>query len=445
MKRAIMNAATPDFRHRPSWLVAAALILPLWACVTGKQDVKTSSSAGGERPAAEPAGSAQDVSAKAMLLFEDALKAYEAQKSTGTFDYPQLERKFQQALDADGKLAEAEYNLGVLAERQGKTDEAVRRYQGALARKPTLKEAALNLAVITQNRGDVADAIARYEDVLARHPDDAMSRARLAEIARQAGDHDKAMDLARQALLRDPKSLTAYKAMMLSYLDRKQYAMAKLVALRAMKLDEADPELYYTVGLVLLGQDEAVKARVQFKRALELKPDYQPAPLELARLALANENYLMAEEHLRRLLQTNGKSAEFHLNLGVAYKGLGQYDKALEEYDAAEKLDPKLAAVYLNRAIILHRYKDAPEHAFELYKKYVQLEQLPADAPVFALLKEAEQIIQAKAEMARMEAEAKQAEEQAKKEQEAQAKDAPTDAPTATTPPEVEPEPSDTM
>lgn len=428
MKTALVETAALRSRRRPSRLAAVMLLLPLWACVAGKQELKPDKPVAGGQ-AGRAAGSKEDVpeiSVKAKLLFEDALKAHDAQKRTRAFDYPQLERKFQQALDADGRLAEAEYNLGVLAERQGKIDEAIGRYKGALSRKPSLKEAAQNLAVIAQNRGDTREATALYEDVLARHPDDALSRARLAEIARQAGDHERAMELARQALMRDPKALAAYKVMMLSYLDRKQHAMAKLVALRAMKLDEADPELYYTVGLVLLHQGEAFKARLQFKRALEVRPDYQPAHLELARLALASENFLMAEEHLRKLLQANGKSAELHLNLGVTYKGLGQYDKAMQEYELAEKLDPKLAATYLNRAVILHRHKDAPERAIELYKKYIQLADLPADAPVFALVKEAEQIVQAKAEAAKMEAEAlKAAEEQAKKEQEANAKQGP--------------------
>ncbi len=97
---------------------------------------------------------------------------------------------------------------------------------------------------------------------------------------------------------------------------------------------------------------------------------------------------------------------------------MGQYDKAMQEYDEAEKLDPKLAAIYLNRAIILHRAKDAPERAVELYKKYIGMAgdevALSAEAPVFKLLSEAEAVINAKAE-------AKAAEDQAKKMEELQA------------------------
>ena len=174
------------------------------------------------------------ISNRAKLLFEDALGAMEAQKKANAFDYPSLERKFKAALDADPNVAEAEYNLGVLAERQGNTQEAVSRYQTALKKKPTLRQASENLAVMAQNAGDVSGAVSLYQGILKVYPDDGNARARLAEIYRQTGDQEKAMELARAALMREPQSVTAYKVMMRSYLERKQLAMAKLVALRAM-------------------------------------------------------------------------------------------------------------------------------------------------------------------------------------------------------------------
>jgi len=360
------------------------------------------------------ADGAPEISNRAKVLFEDALKAFENQKKAKAFNYESLERKFNAALDADENLAEADYNLGVLAERQGKLPEAKQHYLTALKKKPSLRQATDNLAVLAQNAGDVPTALALYQDTLTRYPEDALSRARLAEIYRSAADHDKAMEFARAALVRDPRSLAAYKVMMRSYVDRKQFAMAKLVALRATKIDENDPELYYTVAMIFLQEGKPDDARLQLKRTLEIRPDYLPAHEMLAQLSLDAEDYVGAEEHLRRVLQADGKNAAAHLNLGVAYKGQGQYDKAMQEYDAAEKLNPELAAVSLNRAIILHRAKDAPERALELYKRYVATAggevALNADAPVFALIRETEGVLQAKDEGKRAEEEAKRME-----------------------------------
>jgi tetratricopeptide (TPR) repeat protein len=345
----------------------------------------------------------------------------DAQKKGKAVDYPSLDRKFRAALEADPNLAEADYNLGVIAERQGKKDEAKGWYQSALKKKPSLRQASENLAIMAQNAGDIPSAVALYQDVLKRYPDDAASRARLGEIYRLTGDHDKAMEFARAALMRDPQSTTALKVMMRSYLDRKQLALAKLVAVRAVKIDDADPELHHTVGLLLQQDGDADGAMLEFKRALEVRSDYLPAHILLAQMALEAEDYPGAEEHLRKVLQAGSNNAAAHVDLGVALKGQGQYDKAMQEYDEAEKVDPSLAAIYLNRAIILHRAKDAPERALELYKKYIGMAggdvALSAEAPVFGLMKEAEAVVQAKADAKRAEEQAKQMEALQKQQQ----------------------------
>jgi tetratricopeptide (TPR) repeat protein len=406
--------------------VALAAALPYLAC-TASQYQRRGEIASQVRLPSDNATAPEGVSTRAKLLFEDALKAYDAQKKSKVFNYPALEAKFKAAAAEDSKLAEADYNLGVLAEKQGKKDEAIDHYQTALKKKPTLKEAAENLAVIAQNEGRIPEAVRAYESILAAYPEDASARARLAEIYRLSGDHDRAMEMARQALIREPKSLTAYKVMMLSYLDRKQISLAKLVTLRALKIDENDPELHHTIGLILLAENEPAKAQLQFKKAIEARPDYLPSHVMLAKTALQQENYPGAEEHLRRILQANGKNAEAHVDLGIAYKGQGQYDKALQEYDLAEQLNPELAVIYLNRGIILHRYKDSPEKGLDNYKKYLLLlggaVALPAEAPVFSLMNEAEQIIQAKADAKRTEEEGKKL-EQAQKAQQAKLKEA---------------------
>ena len=406
-----------------SLLLAALAALFAAGCTGSKATGPTGSSTGtsGTKTGTGKANEPPPISNRAKLLFEDALSAFEAQKKANAFDYPSLERKFKAALDADPNVAEAEYNLGVISERQGNTKEAISHYQAALKKKPTLRQASENLAVIAQNAGDIAGAVALYQGILKVFPDDGSSRARLAEIYRQTGDHEKAMEFARAALMREPQSVTAYKVMMRSYLERKQLAMAKLVALRAMKIDQNDPELHHTIGLILLQEEKKDGARGSFKRAIEVRADYVPAHVMMAQLALEVEDYPAAEEHLRRILQADSKNAAAHLNLGIAYKGQGQLDKAMQEYDEAEKLDPKLSAIYFNRGVILHRNKGAPERAIELYRKYISLAggevALNAEHPIFGLLREAETIVQAQNEAKAQEEQQKKLEELQKAQQ----------------------------
>ena len=384
----------------PRRLAAAAAALLATACATSAPAEKAPAAPVTASTPAGPAPSAPN--SRAMLLFEDATKAAEAQAKSGARDDAALERRFEAVRQADPSFAEADYNLGVLAERQGKREQAYASYRSALQKKPSLKPAAEGLARLTRAQGDLPSAIAQWNDIARAFPDDAESRAQLAEIYRLTNDHDRAQELARQALIRDPKSLGAYKTLLRSNLDRKQFAMAELVGVRALKISTTDPDLYLAIGDVQMAKGAPDKATAQYQKALEANGSFVPARLALARLALRDEDFAAAEKHLSRAVTDGGGSAEVHLDLGVAYRGLGQPDKALAEYDAAEKLQPKLAAIYLNRGIVLQRYKDAPDKSLELYKQYVALSggesALPSDAPVLALRREAEALVAAKSQ-----------------------------------------------
>ncbi|MGZ5958087.1 MAG: adventurous gliding motility TPR repeat lipoprotein GltE [Myxococcaceae bacterium] len=415
----------------PRLLASALASLLATACATTAPAEKAPAAPVASQPKTDPGPTAASApsapNARAMLLFEDATKAADAQAKSGTRDDAALDRRFEAVRQADPTVAEADYNLGVLAERQGKRDQAYAFYLSALQKKPSFKAAAEGLARLTQAQGDVTAAIAQWNDIARAFPDDAGSRAQLAELYRLSGDHDRALEFARQALIRDPKNLDAYKTMLRSNLDRKQYAMAELVGVRALKISTTDPDLYLALGDVQLARGAMDKAAAQYQKALEANASFVPARLALAQLALRDEDFAAAEKQLSRAVADGGGSAEVHLDLGVAYRGLGQPDKALVEYDAAEKLQPKLAAIYLNRGIVLQRYKDAPEKSLELYKQYVALSggesELPNDSSVLALRREAEQLVAAKSQARAQEQQSKTLDE-AQKLQQQRLKDA---------------------
>src|SRR5260370_38899270 len=113
--------------------------------------------------------------------------------------------------------------------------------------------------------------------------------------------------------------------------------MAKLVGLRALKIDERDPDLHHALGLIFLQEKEPTKAHLEFKSALAGRSDYVTSRVMLAKLAIEEGNYPGAEEHLRRLAQIYRHNADLHLDLADAVKGIAQYEQALAEYDIAQQ------------------------------------------------------------------------------------------------------------
>lgn len=422
---------------------ATALVLVLSCACAGKQKAHEPSAAIGSagppvRGAPPKTETVPQHSGKALRLFEDAVRAFDEQQKARALDFPALERKFKAVLDADDSFAEAHYDLGVLYERQKKLDEARESYRTALKKKPTLRQAAENLAVLLENEGKEGDAVAIYQEILSRSPEDGAARARLAAVSRGAGDPERALKLAREALMREPQNLLAHKVLMLTFLERDRPSMAKLVGMRATKLAENDPELRYAMGLVLAKEGDEAGSVAELRRAVKERDDHLAARVALAEVAVKHRDWAGAEEQFRKLALAEPKSAAAHVNLGVAYKGLGQVDKAMGAYEAALKADPGAREAYFNLAVLMHRHKDAPEKAVELYKKFLSVsrDNVPADHPVYEAIRECEQYARSLAdtkaaeERARLEAAAlkareeqqKAAEEKTRKEEEARRK-----------------------
>jgi tetratricopeptide (TPR) repeat protein len=354
------------------------------------------------------------LTARGQRLFDEAVAAHEEQKRLKVpTDWAALEKKWKAVLSAED-VPEAHYNLGVIYERTRRPAEARAAYERALRLKPTLREAAVNLAVMMEGEGNTQAALQTYQGVLKKYPEDATSRVRLAALYHASGQLDEAWRFAREALMRDPKAAGAYKVMMKVALERGNLSMAKLLALRALKLDDRDPALYYFVGQILVKEEDEPGALVQFRKALAQRDDFMPARHELLKMALKKQNWEGVIEQAGRILKYEPKNAEMYLNLGVAYRYLNQPDKAMLAYDQAEKLSgDRLPATHLNRGLVLMKVKNQCEAAMKEFDKAVS-GGIAGESNISALQQECEAIVTAN----------RQAEEAAKqmKEEEARQK-----------------------
>jgi tetratricopeptide (TPR) repeat protein len=278
--------------------------------------------------------------------------------------------------------------------------------------------------VLNEREGDARAAATAYAQIARDFPEDAVSRERLAALYASAGQHDEAWRLAREALLRDPGSVGAQKVLIRVALSRGNLDLAKLMALRAEKLDDRDPELPFLGGQILARQGDDKAAVVQFRKALALEDGYQPARHALLDAALRGESWVNVADQANAILKTDPKNAPVVLALGIAQRHLGKPDDALASYDKAQRLSgDALPEVHLARGVLLMKVKSECEPAIAEFKAYARGvgPVLAGDAPVFKMQRECEQIIvenQKAAEAARqmqLEAERKAAEDAKKK------------------------------
>lgn len=342
-----------------------------------------------------PADANEALSARAQRLFGEAVQAQEDQRKLKVpTDWPLLERKWRAVLDAE-EIAEARYNVGVTLEGQGKLAEARAEYERALAAKPGLRQAAVNLGVLLEKQGDRAGAQALYAGVVRDYPEDARARERLAVLYRGSGQTEEAWRLAREALLRDAKSVGAYKVLAGVSIQRGNLDIAQLILLRAQKLDPADPEIPFLSGQVLEKQGDAAAAAVQYKKALAAR-EYLPARYALLQSAVKGQRWAAVAEHAQAVLREEPKNAGVHLALGVAQRHLDKPDDALASYAKAEELaGDKLPETHLARGVLFMRSKNQCEPALEELRTYTRLAgpMAATDSSALKLQRECEQIM----------------------------------------------------
>jgi len=176
-----------------------------------------------------------------------------------------------------------------------------------------------------------------------------------------------------------------------------------------------------------------------------LKDDFLPARYALLGDALGKQHWEGVAEQARAILRTDPDEPRVQLALGVAYRYLGQADKALAAYDQAERLGGgRLPEVHLARSVTLMKSKEQCEPALAELKRYLAAvgPGVASEGPAMRLERECDQILAAnrQAEEASREMKAQAEQEAARKAAPIEAK--PTPAPTPAQRPANATEPS---
>ena len=102
------------------------------------------------------------------------------------------------------------------------------------------------------------------------------------------------------------------------------------------------PEAHQNIGIILIELGRAPEAEPEFKKALELDPNFVPAAVTLADLYRGLGRDAEAEPVLRKLL-ARSPSAAAHHSLGLWLVRAGRHEEALAEFKQAADLAPESA------------------------------------------------------------------------------------------------------
>lgn len=118
---------------------------------------------------------------------------------------------------------------------------------------------------------------------------------------------------------------------------RRSWADAKDAYLEALR---SSASLHNKLGICYQHLGEAAQARTEYKKAIDLRPDYAEAWNNLGTLDHALRAYDRAVVAYEKAIALDPDDAIFHKNLGQAWLALDKVEPALAAWSQALRLDP---------------------------------------------------------------------------------------------------------
>jgi Tfp pilus assembly protein PilF len=204
-----------------------------------------------------------------------------------------------------------------------------------------------------------------------------------------------------------------------------------MVLENARAIDDRDPAVWNRLGVLELSLGNRAQALESFKTAAALGPDYPEARANYGALLADAEDFSGAVIELEAAARYAPRTAGVFVNLGNAYRGTQQFDRAEAAYRRALELDPSLTDVEFNLAV-LYLDGDRPgtpaltrlEQAVAFFDAYerkggqeAKIAEYRKDAAK-AIERERKRLAREERDRLRREAEARKKEEEARKEAE---------------------------
>lgn len=119
--------------------------------------------------------------------------------------------------------------------------------------------------------------------------------------------------------------------------EKKKYDQAATLLVRIVENDKLDFQVWTLLGTVHLVREKSADAEKAYRNALEVKPTFALALLNLGRLLATQKRFEEAIELLTRARESQPQSAEANLLLGEAYLQLRKGSKAIPYLDEAAR------------------------------------------------------------------------------------------------------------
>ncbi len=278
---------------------------------------------------------------------------------------------YERILASDPARADAMQLLGVIAQQEGRHDEAVRLIGEAVRLVPADASYRSNLAIALRSLGRREEAIRELREAVRLAPAYAAASKNLATLLSETGDPAAAEQAVAAACAADPKDVHALRRLgvMRAQAGRLAEAVAPLEA--AIRLDPTDAATLNNLGIVLKDLGRLAEAEEVLRRAVAAAPGSPDAANSLGLVLMGLGRLAEAERVMRAALAIAGDHVDLLNNVAVLFKQLGRQPEGEPLLQRALAKSPDDAGALVNLGDLLVS-TGRPEEALPLLEKAVR-------------------------------------------------------------------------
>src|SRR5215510_10023227 len=195
-------------------------------------------------------------------------------------------REYQAYLALRPERVEARSNLGAALSRLGRYADAIEQYKRALALDGRNQGIRFNLAVAYYKTARILSASKELEAVVAAQPENKNAVLLLADCNLRLGEFKRVIELLTPVERAEPDNRAVAYMLGMALINDKQLDKGQERIERILR-DGDSAEAHVMMGTTYLTITEYDKALKEFKRAVELNPNYPPSTLFTARRSCA--------------------------------------------------------------------------------------------------------------------------------------------------------------
>jgi tetratricopeptide (TPR) repeat protein len=292
----------------------------------------------------------------------------------GLSRFADAEACYRRALAIDPVYVDAHYNLGVILEDLARPDEALPAYRKAIELRPEHASARVRVGAILWARGVLGEALdeldralamqpalfdalyyrglvlaglERHEDAVATlteavrlRPESADALSALANNLKGAGRNDEALTTLWRLIELQPLQASTHDELnKLAWMAGREDLFLKSFAY-ARERQGDDPALLFSEAQIRMQRNDPRGAEPLLHRALEIAPGRADASALLGRLLARRKHFDDSFAAFEAAIRTDSGTGAFRNEYGYALLQGDQAKRALDQFDAARKINP---------------------------------------------------------------------------------------------------------